>query len=87
MALTLVQSKASTQVNGTSQAEVVLAAAPTQGNLLLAIGTHWNNNNMTANAGWTEVVDTPGVTDDGVWVGYKYAGASESTTQTPFGDG
>ena len=65
---------------------VVMGGAPTNGNLLLAICTHWSNN-PTVNTGWTGLDNIDGSTGDGVKGAYKYAGAGESTTQAPFNNG
>lgn len=80
---TVVQSVAS--ILGTSgNPSPTLAAAPTQGNLLIYIGTHYPNT-VTPATGWTELTGShsDGVTNDGNTILYKFAGAGESATQTP----
>lgn len=90
MTITHVQAKTD-YLGGTANTTLTLDAAPTQGNLLVAIA-RWNGNfissvNATANsgAGWTEIdaVLLDGITQ-GSWMAWKIAGASESATQTPF---
>jgi hypothetical protein len=85
VALSIVQQKQG--VNNSAGASVVMASAPTNGNLLVAVVSFYQGaSGPVADTGWTEVVnDKTGVsgTNNGVWFGYKYAGAGESTTQTP----
>ena len=78
---TVVQSKA--VINSLT---AVLPGAPTQGNLLVAFGTHWNNNAGAIN-GYTMHTMINGVTNAGIMVATKVAGAGESATQTPFSVG
>jgi len=63
---------------------VVLPAAPTEGNLLVAIGGDWSSCPING-SGWTEIFNSA-ASWDGVGIGYKIAGASESATQTPTTD-
>jgi hypothetical protein len=78
----VVQTAASVANNS---AAVTFSTAPTQGNTLIAIGTHWTNG-VVANrgAGWIQLLSTDGNSTDGNVIAYKVCGASESTTQTPF---
>jgi hypothetical protein len=77
----VVQSKA-----GINTLTVTLPGAPTAGNLLVAIGTHWNNGAGAIN-GYTMHTMINGVTNAGIMVATKFAGASESATQNPFSVG
>jgi hypothetical protein len=65
---------------------VTLGAAPTAGNLMIAIATHWTTLSVTAytNAGWTPMDITNGAVTDGYLLACKYALPGESATQTPF---
>lgn len=65
---------------------VTLTSAPTAGNMLIAIATHWATLSTTGytNAGWTPVDITNGTTTDGYLIAIKYAVPGESTSQTPF---
>jgi len=61
---------------------VVMASAPTSGNLLLAMT--FNSTGNSSGTGWTKLFENPTGLDWGdIW--YKVAGAGESTTQTPLG--
>lgn len=71
-----VQAKAAVNTNS-----VVMAAAPTQFNLLVAITSDLGSSE-TAGSGWTKINFTAGA-QDGSGFFWKVAGASESTTQTP----
>jgi hypothetical protein len=73
---TLIQQKAVVNTNS-----VTLGAAPTQGNLLLAITTDLGTSE-TASAGWTKISFTSAA-NDGSGFFWKVAGVSESATQTP----
>jgi len=65
---------------------VTMGTAPTAGNLLVAICTHWNN--LTgANTGWILIDNANGVSTDGYGTAWKVAFPGESTTQTPFTGG
>lgn len=79
----IVQSKS---VIGNANPTVTLAAAPTPGNMLVAVGTHWNNAVSGIN-GWTLHTNIAGTTNAGIMVGYKIALPGESATQTPFSTG
>lgn len=79
----LVQSKS---VIGKANPTVTLTSAPTAGNLLVALGTHWNNAVGALN-GWTLHTNIPGSVNAGIMVGYKIALPGESATQTPFSTG
>jgi hypothetical protein len=79
----LVQSKS---VIGNANPTVTLTSAPTAGNLLVALGTHWNNAVSGIN-GWTLHTNIPGSVNAGIMVGYKIALPGESATQTPFSTG
>jgi hypothetical protein len=71
---------------GTIQS-IVLGAAPTKGNKLVALFSHFGNNvtpnNPAAGLGWQNFNQVNGVTTDGFAVFIKTVGAGESTTQTP----
>jgi len=69
-----------------ANAAVVLPAAPALGNLLIAVGLHWNNGPTVIN-GYSSILITNGAARDGLFVAYKIAGAGESATQTPFSYG
>lgn len=77
----LVQVK--TAIGATSA--VTLTAAPTAGNMMLAICTHWNSFGASVvNAGWTLIDTFNGAVTDGYAIAVKYALPGESATQTPF---
>lgn len=65
---------------------VTLPFAPTAGNLLIAMGLHWNANPGVSN-GYAMVLSTNGVARDGLFVAYKVAGSGETAAQTPFSYG
>lgn len=73
-------------VIGGASPTVVLGATPTQGNTLIALGSHYNDN-PSAQAGWTMLFSDNGYTNDGTMIAYKVAWASESASQTPFTTG
>jgi hypothetical protein len=77
---------ASGHVTSGSIPSVTFGAAPTNGNMLIAVG--WSDSTApSANTGWTLFANPAG---SGTWynyMAYKIAGASESTTQTPFSPG
>lgn len=75
-AATLVQQKAAVNTNS-----VTLSAAPTQGNLLVAITTDLGTTEA-AGSGWTKIIFTSAA-NDGAGFFWKVAGVSESATQTP----
>jgi hypothetical protein len=76
-----VQFKEAVQTGGTS-VSAVMDAAPTQNNLLIAIGFS-GAGGMVVGSGWTQVRhNTHSSMDVGIYK--KTAGAGESTTQTPF---
>jgi hypothetical protein len=60
-----------------------LGAAPTAGNLLVAICAQ-NATNVTINTGWTQLYLAGVSSYNRPSVFYKFANAGESTTQTPF---
>lgn len=76
---TIVQNKSF--VNNTGA--VTLDAAPTPGNLLVALGTHWTNN-PTAATGWSGFDIINGATHDGLMGAMKVVNASDTATFTPF---
>lgn len=78
MAVAIVQS-AHTDPAFTSIPNVVFGTAPTNGNLLIALTSHWPNT-PTANTGWT-LINNTNASQSGTACAYKYAGAGESTTQ------
>lgn len=86
----IVQTIAAVGGTGTSTtAAVTMGAAPTNGNLLLAVGILSSTNGVpAANTGWT-VQATDGPAAGGVYVALysKYAGAGESTNQQPEANG
>lgn len=63
---------------------VTFGTAPTNGNLLLAMVMDFSSSAVNG-SGWTGLVNN-GASSDGFGFGYKVAGASESTTQTPTTD-
>lgn len=71
---------------GTIQS-ITLGAAPTKGNLLVALYSHFGNDpapsNPAAGKGWSLFTNTNGVVKDGFALNVKVAGAAESATQTP----
>jgi hypothetical protein len=81
---TVVQAKGVATQGGS----ITLDAAPTSGNLLVALQFHFNNSPAAA-TGWTQHFTQNAASQDGNSVYYKVAGASESATQTPtsFGAG
>lgn len=61
-----------------------MGSAPTNGNWLICLATHFNNNPVTNTVGgWTQIFNFNG-SAEGTWAGWKKAGAGESTTQSPF---
>jgi hypothetical protein len=66
--------------NSNGNASVTFGAAPTNGNLLVAIAFELTVD--TPGSGWTSLVVVSTGTDYGM-IFYKVAGASESSTQTP----
>ena len=80
---TLVQSKAWI---GNSPLTVTLDAAPTPGNMLVAMGSHWNNNPAAVN-GYTMRDMVNGSTYAGWMLAWKIAQPGESAVQTPFTNG
>ena len=82
---------ASLSQSGSTTVEAVFGSTPTHTNLLLAIGFGYTGNGTpVANtaAGWTLLTyTTNGTTEIVSFVVYKYAGASESTTQEPITTG
>jgi hypothetical protein len=68
-----------------ASSSATFAAAPTNGNLLIAFCTHWNNaNTLNSAAGWRQLKNTNGSSVDGLAIAWKIAGASESATQQPY---
>jgi hypothetical protein len=65
---------------------VTLGAAPTAGNLMIAMASHWTTLSATAytGTGWTPMDITNGSVTDGYLIACKYALPGESATQTPF---
>lgn len=63
---------------------VVFGSAPTAGNLLLAMVMDFGSSTING-TGWTGLVAN-GAAADGFGFGFKIAGVSESTTQTPTTD-
>lgn len=59
---------------------ITLGAAPTAGNLLVALGTRWAGTINTA-AGWTLLVNATGPSEDLGTVFYKVAAAGETAAQ------
>jgi hypothetical protein len=77
-------------VAGSESVTATFAETPAEGNLLLAIGFAFaGDGTPNANDGWA--VDPAYVTSPTtvitIYVGYRYAGASEPTTQSPIYDG
>lgn len=62
---------------------VTFGAAPTPGNMLVAIGTHWTSN-IAASAGWTQLVSSNGSTD-GTIIATKVVTADDTATVSPWG--
>jgi hypothetical protein len=66
---------------------IVLGVAPTPGNLLVALYSHFGNdptpNNPAAGKGWQLFTNSNGSVKDGFAINLKIAGQAESTTQTP----
>lgn len=75
----------SSTVVGNANPTAVLPAAPTDGNLLIAFGTHWNNSLGVMN-GYTMLYSTNGGANAGLMVAYKVA-AGDAAAQTPFSTG
>lgn len=85
MTLAVVQSTVGVST-GASAPSAIFGSAPTNGNLLIAIGFTFATN-PTANTGWTMLMgfgqtSLPGANGYQT-IFYKYAGSSESTTQAP----
>lgn len=59
-----------------------LPAAPTAGNLLVAIATHWDNAAATA-SGWNTVYRTNGASFDGMMILTKIVVQGDTAAQTP----
>lgn len=85
----IIQVQANT-ANGTdgTTTQVHFATAPTNGNLLVAVAMLYAPNGApNASSGWAIHSQSSGSTGMYVAVFYKYAGASESTTQQPEASG
>ena len=70
------------QVGSAVANAVTLGAAPTPGNLLVALYSCFNVDTTTTGTGWTSLFNNQ-TGRFNTWVGFKWAGASESATQTP----
>lgn len=82
MALAVVQSaQSSYNAIDMINPEITFGAAPTSGNLLVAICMSNSSPSFTAGTGWTMEAHDDGAQSIGVFT--KYAGAGESATQTP----
>jgi len=58
---------------------ITMGAAPTPGNLLVMLTTHWSNG-VTLPNGWTQVLYVGGGTNDGSMIGYKIASSADGVT-------
>lgn len=67
--------------NCTGAQGITLGAAPTSGNLLVAMG--FNPSSPSVGSGWSSILDNSSGTDYGV-IATKTAGGSESATQNPW---
>ena len=70
-------------ISSGSNPSVTLYSAPTTGNMLIALLSHYNNNPAVQN-GYTSIYSDNGNTYNGRSAAYKFASAGESATQTPF---
>lgn len=83
MTLTIVQSaQKSYNATDTLNPEVTFGSAPTLNNLLIAICMSQSSPPFTTGSGWTQITATSGGAQN-IAAFYKYAGSSESVTQTP----
>lgn len=76
---TVVQAKAFVQ----NDAPFVLASAPTPGNLLVALATHWSTA-IAIGAGWTAALNIAGATTDGLVIAVKYVAGTDTASLSPF---
>lgn len=76
---TIIQSGGTT-VNANSS--ITLGAAPTRGNLLVALVTHFSTAQVPG-TGWAQNSTVPGSSNDGYGIYTKLVGAGESATQQP----
>lgn len=84
MTIALVQSVA---LAGGGQAILTLPGAPTAGNMLLFLGSHYSwAADMTIEPGWARILDGTSSGYDVLCAYVKTAGVGESTTQQPFAD-
>jgi hypothetical protein len=83
--VTLVQSKA--VVGDTVLNSITLASAPTAGNIMILLGTHWTTS-LTVSSGWNVLFNGPGSTDGEICL-WKLVDATDagSATVVPFTGG
>lgn len=79
MAIAFVQATSATTTGASITG--TFTTAPTNGNLIVAYVAQQSTNTWTAQSGWTQLTK-PFSGDEGA-IFYKYAGASETTAQTP----
>jgi len=66
---------------------VTFSVAPTPGNLLVCVGTHWNNIAATAvSAGWTIMNNRNGSSTDGNFIGTKIATSADTASISVYGN-
>lgn len=66
---------------------VTLSTAPTPGNLLVCVGTHYNNVAATAvSAGWTIMNNRNGSSTDGNFIGTRIATSADTATISVYGN-
>lgn len=81
MAITKAQTNATGQSAGAvASLNAVFGASPTQNNLIVVTATSDSTMNLPSGSGWSEAVNS--VSNCGLYIWYKVAGASESATIT-----
>jgi len=66
---------------------VTFSVAPTPGNLLVCVGTHWNNISATGvSAGWTIMNNRNGSSTDGNFIGTKIATSADTASISVYGN-
>lgn len=81
MAASIVQT--AVQAAGNTPSQVTFGAAPTNGNWIIA-AVNWWSGSQTLDTGWNLILNVTTAGKSNVSLYYKKAGASESTTQSPF---
>ena len=83
--LALIQPTVLQRATAIGNGQTVTFGSAFNGNsLLVAFQMHWNNVTVQQTQGWQQVLNTAGVTTDGIAIAIKRPTAAESTTQQPF---